>query len=147
LLGFMLAGLGTMAAIATNDPGFALEKNYYAKAVAYDHEIAQRGENARLGWSVDAELGTVRPGVETPLVVRLSDAGGPVSGASGRVEALRNASAGVVLEAHLEERSPGVYRALLPARRGGLWELRLAFERRGEHFTTTLRRDVLEAAR
>ena len=48
----MLIGLGTMATIATRDPGFALERDYYQKAVNYDRVIAQRGENARLGWSV-----------------------------------------------------------------------------------------------
>ncbi|HEX6764889.1 MAG TPA: FixH family protein [Polyangiaceae bacterium] len=144
LLAAMLTGLGTMAAIAVNDPGFALEKNYYAKAVAYDRVIAQRAENERLGWSIDAELDAPAPGAATPLVVRLRHRGGPVAGARGSVEAFSNANAGNVIETRFEEVEAGVYRASLPVRRGGLWEFRLAFERGSERFTATERRDVPE---
>ncbi|HEX6764498.1 MAG TPA: FixH family protein [Polyangiaceae bacterium] len=145
LLVCMLTGLGSMAAIAADDPGFALERDYYRKAVAYDREIAQRGENARLAWSAQTELGSASPGASTELVVRLRDQKGPVTGAMLSVEALRNATAARVLETKLAERAPGEYAGHLSMARGGLWELRLTAERGGERFTSVERRDVVEA--
>ena len=145
LLGTMLSGLSTMALIATNDPGFALERDYYKKAVGYDSVILQRGQNARLHWSIDAEVGKVRAVGPTPLTVKVSDALGPVSGARVSVEALRNASASTVLDARLIELTPGEYRALLPLSHGGLWELRLTVEHGRDRFTAVERRDVSEA--
>jgi nitrogen fixation protein FixH len=141
----MLAGLGAMAVIATRDPGFALERDYYAKAVAYDRVIAQRGENARLGWLLRSELGDASSGGVTPFVVSVRNAGGPVTGARVSVEALRNASAQRSVDATLAERAPGEYSGELALARGGLWELRLTVERGRERFTAVERRDVAEA--
>jgi hypothetical protein len=147
LLACMLAGLGTMATIAIRDPGFALERDYYKKAIAYDREIVQRNENARLGWAAVVETGAASSAGRTPLVVRLSDARGAVTGARARVEALRNAAAARVLDAELREAPAGVYTAELPLVHGGLWELRFSFERNGERMTAVVRRDVREATR
>lgn len=144
LLTSMLAGLGTMAVIAARDPGFALERRYYEKAVAYDGVIAQRAENARLGWLATADVGHAAP--DTLVVIRLREASGPLTGARVSVEALRNATAGVVLEADLTERAPGEYTCRIPMRRGGIWELRLRAERGSDRFTATLRTTVSEAA-
>jgi nitrogen fixation protein FixH len=141
----MLGGLGTMAAIATDDPGFALERNYYPKAVAYDREIAQRAENARLRWAVETEVGAAALPSGTPLVVRLRDERGPLSGARLSVEALRNAAAAHVLDVTLTERAPGEYAARIAMARGGIWELRLTAERGNERFTATKRHDVSES--
>ena len=146
LLTCMLAGLGTMALIATHDPGFALERDYYTKAVAYDGVIAQRAENARLGWSVDADVGLASSREGTLLVIRLKDVAEPVTGAQVSIEALRNAAAAVVLEAELAERSPGEYASRLPIRRGGLWEIRVTAKRGSDRFTSVERTTVPEAA-
>ena len=142
LLSCMLAGLGTMAIIATHDPGFALERDYYQKAVHYDREIAQRGENARLGWSVSTEFEFGIASGDPSLTVEVRDAAGPVTGAQVSVEALRNADAHNPIDATLVERAPGKYQGRLPMRRAGLWELRLTFERGRERFTAVERRDV-----
>jgi nitrogen fixation protein FixH len=145
LLACMLAGLGSMAVIATRDPGFALERDYYAKAVTYDRVIAQRAENARLGWSAQADVGRASSRDGTELVVRLKDAAGPATGARVRIEALRNASAGRVLEAELTERSAGEYEGRLPMHYGGLWEIRVTAERGNDRFTAVERKVVSEA--
>ncbi|HEX5101530.1 MAG TPA: FixH family protein [Polyangiaceae bacterium] len=145
LLTSMLGGLGTMAVIATDDPGFALERNYYEKAVNYDREIAQRGENARLGWKIETEIGRAAAS-GAPVVVRIRDGSGPVSGARLSLEALRNASASRVLDGALEERAPGEYAGRVAIARGGVWELRLTAERGAEKFTAVERRSVAESA-
>ena len=142
LLACMLAGLGSMALIATRDPGFALERDYYVKAVHYDREIAQRAVNARLGWSVVSTLGVAGQGSSTPLDVQIRTRAGLMKGARVSVQALRNASASVVLEARCEERAPGHYYAALPLGHGGLWELRFVVEHGADRFTQVVRHDV-----
>jgi hypothetical protein len=145
LLASMLAGLGTLAAIATNDPGFALERDYYRKAVRYDLEVLQRGENARLGWNLDATLTPDATG--TSLLVTARDARGPLAGARVSVEALENAHASIVYDLTLVEDAPGRYRGSLPAKRGGLWELRVRAERAQERFTEVVRVSLPEGSR
>jgi hypothetical protein len=140
----MLLGLGVMATIATRDPGFALERDYYQKAVHYDREIEQRAANAKLAWTLVTELSPSDRAGAYALVVRPRHAAGPLVGAIVQVEALRNASASNPIEATLVERSPGEYAATLPLRAGGLWEFRLAVEHRGARFTSVERRDVTE---
>lgn len=146
LLAAMVTGLGVMASIAVNDSGFALERDYYAKAVAYDTEIAQRAQNARLGWSLEATAAAAQVGKPSRLEVRLGDGTSALQHARVRVEALRNASAGRVLEAELREAAPGRYEAELPLGRGGLWEFRFTVTRDGARFTQAARLDVAEAA-
>jgi nitrogen fixation protein FixH len=141
----MLTGLGVMASLAIDDSSFALERDYYAKAVAYDTEIAQRAQNARLGWSVSASAAPAQRGKPSRIEARLSDAAGALDRARVKVEALRNASAGRVLEAELREVAPGQYEAELPLERGGLWELRFTATRDAARFTTSQRLDVPEA--
>lgn len=146
LLGAMVTGLGVMASIAVNDSGFALERDYYAKAVAYDEEIAQRAQNARLGWSLTVTAAAAQPATPSRVEVRLGDGQDKLERARVRVEALRNAAAGRVLEAELRETEPGRYAADLPLRRGGLWDFRFTVTRDGARFTKTERLDVAEAA-
>ena len=146
LLGAMVTGLGAMASIAVNDSGFALERDYYAKAVAYDGEIAQRAQNARLGWSLTADAAPAQARKSSRLEVRLGDGRGTLERARVHVEALRNAAAGRVLEAELRELAPGRYEAELPLGRGGLWDFRFTVTRDGSRFTKTERLDVAEAA-
>jgi hypothetical protein len=145
LLAAMLAGLGTMAAIAVNDPGFALERDYYAKAVRYDAEITQRAQNARLGWVLAMSADAAAPHSPSLLTLKVDGAQGPIAGARVRVEAFENARASLVLDAELLQTAPGVYQARLPLRRSGLWEFRFAVVRGAERFTGVVRHDVREA--
>jgi hypothetical protein len=93
LLAVMLAGLGTLAAIAADDPSFAVETDYYRKAVAWDRQLEQQAENARLARELKVEATPLGRGV-TRLTVRVNDAGGkPVSAGNVRLEAFPNARA------------------------------------------------------
>jgi len=147
LLGTLLAGLGTLAVIATGDPSFALEQNYYQKAVHYDDEIRQRDENARLGWKLETELVPAPKDGTVTLVVRARDALGSVAGARVKAEAFHNARASQVIDAELVETVPGEYRASVATKRPGLWEIRLVLERGQERFTEVVRRDLPEVRR
>jgi len=146
LLGALVSGLFVMASLAVDDSGFALERNYYAKAVAYDAEIAQRAQNARLGWTLVASTAPAERGETSRLTVRLGDSEGALERARVGVEALRNAAADRVLEAGLAEVAPGRYEAELPLGRGGLWEFRFTVVQKGVRFTRSERLDVAEVA-
>lgn len=147
LLTAMVGGLVTMAVIANDDPGFALERDYYAKAIGYDAEMAQRATNQQLGWHVEARCGAAEGEPCAELVASVNGPAGPVAGARVTVEALRNARAGRVLEAELRERAPGEYAATLAIDRGGIWEVRFTVDRDRDHFTESVRIEVPERAR
>jgi len=139
LLGAVLAGLGTMAAIAIRDPGFALEPDYYQKALAYDAEIEQRARNTELGWKV--ELGDIRArGRAAEIELALADAEGrPISGATVEFEAFAVARSSLRTTARAPETTPGIYRARVDGARGGLWEIRVDATLAGSRFTERLR--------
>ncbi|HEX2873403.1 MAG TPA: FixH family protein [Polyangiaceae bacterium] len=144
LLGSMLAGLGTLAYIAIDDPHFALEPDYYAKAVKWDQAQARAAESAASG---------IRLEVLQPLA---SDAFGqaelrlrvvdheqkPLTGARVQVEAFPNAYAANVQHATLQEVTPGVYSCKLARASAGLWELRISIEEGSRHFSQALRQDI-----
>lgn len=125
--------------VATSDPSYAVEDDYYRKAVAWDERRAQERHNAELGWRLDVDV-TPAPssGTEPTLSVRLSDpAGGPLDGASISLEAFHNARADEILRADLAPRGDGEYASGVAMRRPGVWELRFTVDRGGEHFTHT----------
>lgn len=136
------ANIGLMV-IAARDPGFAVEPDYYKKAIDWDGAMAQEARNAELGWSVAAEIERARPG-EGRLVARVTDrAGAPVAGARVAVEAFASARAAQVVTADLAPEAAGVYAASVPLGRAGLWELRVRVTRGEQVFTRTLSQDVV----
>lgn len=144
LLGVMLVGLGSLATIAADDPGFALERDYYQKAVAFDRELAQRAENARLEWKFDVSAGALGADGTATMRIEIAGPAGPLSGARVQVEALRNAAAFRVLEAFLPESGPGQYESELRFDHGGLWEVRVAAEQGNSRATHVARIQLAE---
>jgi nitrogen fixation protein FixH len=149
LVGILLLAAGANGILvyrATHDPSFAVEPDYYRKALAWDERQAEARRGEALGWALDAELAAGEP---TPAIaelrVRLRDrAGQPLRGATVEVAALHKARAARVLRARLEAdpAEPGLYRASLPARRRGLWELELRVVRGGDRLTRTVVREL-----
>lgn len=141
LLGAGVVGVLTLATIATRDPGFALERDYYQKAVHFDRQQAQWAENERLGYRLRAELAEGPSGRE--LVARVVDrSGAPLRGARVEVEAFANARAADRRTLELVEGDQGVYRAVLGNPRPGVWELRFVVVRAGDRSTETVRLEV-----
>ncbi len=128
--------------MAANDSRHAaVEPNYYQKAVAWDSTMAQEGRNEALGWNVDATL--ERMAEEALVRARFADrTAAPLAGARVVVEGIHNLDSERRIRGELQETAPGVYEAMLPMRRAGLWELRFTVDRRGEHFTAELRREL-----
>jgi hypothetical protein len=148
LLGSMLLGLGTLAYIATDDPHFALEPNYYDKAVHWDRTQAQACESEALGLRLTLLKplsATIDGKVELELSV--SDRKGvPFSGAEVRLEAFPNAFASRVQHVVLKEIAPGVYQSELSRGTPGLWELRFSVAQGEKRFQQALRRDMTRGA-
>lgn len=126
ILGITVIGNFAVMRIASNDPSFAVEPDYYSKAVAYDSTMAQQRKNLSLGWGVEAMLDTMVSGEMTKLTVHLrAPDASPLSGASVSVMARFNARANDTLTAQLSETEPGFYVASLPIHTPGEWEVRV----------------------
>lgn len=149
---WMLAGLlaaGVAANVyfmfrAVSDPSFAVEPDYYAKALAWDAHQAQAEENAELGWRVALAVATADRGTgRARVVATLADRDGRlVSGLIVGLTAFHNARASQVVTATLAETAEHAYAADIPVTRPGLWEFRVTAARGRERFTAVLDQDA-----
>ncbi len=146
IVALLVAGVGAnigLMVVATHDASFAVEPDYYEKALRWNETMAQEQRNAALGWSVAIDFeGMPRPG-QVKLTARIVDrAGHAVEGADVGVAAFHSARARQIITAALQPESSGRYSAALPLDRPGLWELRVRVERGEQVFTATLARDL-----
>jgi len=125
--------------VATSDPSFAVEENYYQKGLDWDSKRAQDRRNAELGWSLELDVARTRSPDGTIVVTArlIDDEGRPISDASIHLETFHNARAAYILEGDLEVNGEGSYSVTLPMRRPGLWEFRFEVTRAGHRFTHT----------
>jgi nitrogen fixation protein FixH len=125
--------------MATSDPSYAVEDDYYQKAVAWDEKRAQDRRNEDLGWLLEFSVTPPeKPGDPPILELSLLDVGGePLIGATVSVEASHNARGDDIVREVLREVGDGAYGASLPMRRNGRWELRFSVDRGTDHFTHT----------
>lgn len=131
--------------IAADDPSFAIERDYYARAVSWDSTVVQEARNRALGWRL---VPTLSAFADDGAVLRVSvrDAtGAAIADARVHVSALFVARANDVIELPLAP-DGAAYAARLPVARGGAWELRFVVERGGHRFTSTQRLEARPAA-
>jgi nitrogen fixation protein FixH len=143
VLAVTMAGNIWVMRLAGSDASFAVEPDYYRKAVDWDSTMAQSGRNIALGWDLDARLAPPDTDGSSRVTVALRGAdGAPIHDAVITLEATHNAHASRVLEAILQATGDGTYHALLPDAQRGIWELRFEASRSGDRFTATHRRDT-----
>ena len=133
--------------VANDDPSFAIEPDYYQKAVDWDSTLAQRRQNLVLGWHLSPRLDafTVRDGAL--LEVTLTDASGaPIRDATVKVAAFFNARANDIIDSTLARDSTG-YAVRLPVTHGGVWELQFDVTRGDQRFTAVSRVEAVPAGR
>lgn len=131
------------ARIATNDPNFAVEPDYYRKAVMWDSTLAESRRSEALRWRLIPVLGPVKNGAPSTLALDVRDsAGAIVKGAHVSVEARQIAYAENVTSATFGERGDGDYAAQMSLGRPGLWEFRILATRGTDRYETTLRMDA-----
>jgi hypothetical protein len=144
LLGTMLIGLGTMAYVAIDDPSFALESNYYDKAVHWDQNQQRARDSQALGLNLalGAPLSVSKAGKVT-VQLRVTDrATVAFSGADVALDAFPNAYANRVQRLILHEVEPGLYVGELSQGVRGLWELRVVVTQGVLRYDQILRADV-----
>jgi nitrogen fixation protein FixH len=141
----VLANLWVMR-VATNDPSFAIEPDYYQKAVAFDSTMADARRSLTLGWTATSTI-VASDSVGRPTVtVTIVDARqAPVEGATVNVVALANARANDILTATLRDIGGGRYQGSLAAQFMGLWEVRVDAVRGTEHFVASTRTTLAQS--
>lgn len=144
VLTLTVAGNVALYLVARDDPSFAIEPDYYAKAIAWDSTIAQARRNDTLGWRLTPTLEEFgRDGAR--LHVTLTDSTGRrIPDAVVNVSAMYVARAGHVLASTLERDDDG-YSTRLAVHDGGQWELRFDVTRGSDRFTAISRVEAMRA--
>lgn len=126
IVSLLVAHVGLMvsfAVIASSDPSFGVEPNYYEQALEWDKTRALMREPGEDGYAVTTALSPTGPG-RGELVVVLGRGDEPVSGATLSAIAFHAARAGDRQRVELTPRGPGTYGAELAVARDGSWEVR-----------------------
>lgn len=142
ILGLTVAANIWVMRVANDDPSFAIEPDYYKKAVQFDSTMASERRSAALGWTATSSIVTVDAKGATVTVTLRDAQQQPVTGASVRIAALANARANTILSANLTETAPGQYSAPLAAQRPGQWEVRVDATRGTDRFVASTRTDL-----
>ena len=144
MLGVNVAATGVLMWAARDPEANAIEPDYYRKAVAWDSSAAARARGVALGWTLDAALGPLGADGGATITVTLGERGAtPLEGATVTLEAIHNAHARHPVRATLPGAGPGRYRARVPLRWAGRWELRLEVARDGVRVPASLRREAV----
>lgn len=128
-----------MVYMATSDPSFAVEPDYYQKALHWDDMAARQRVSNQLGWSVaiavsdQADLYKVRR-----LTCLLTDRNGePIDGAEIEMLAFSHAQGSQRIHSVLEPAGAGRYHTDMRVVRPGLWEFRIAARHGDQQFIQT----------
>lgn len=129
----VVCGITVIAAVG--DPSYAVEDDYYQKAVDWDRAREIESDSAKLGWHADATLASG----DGTLTVTLTDAdGNPVGDAFVRVLVFHHARRGDAKQLVLTSQGDGGYQAMLSRPREGQWQVRITATRGGNLFVRTL---------
>jgi hypothetical protein len=129
-------------AVAGDDPSFAIEPDYYAKAVAWDSTMAQATRNAALGWHIAPSLAPFTKQGARLTAALVDSTSTRIGGARVIVSAVYVARAGTVFTDTLAADGDG-YSGILPVAHAGQWELRFDVTRGTDRFTATARVDAI----
>ena len=141
LLAIPVVAGGYLAYMATHDPTFAVEADYYRKAVAWDQTMAQERANAQLGWR--AAVTATAAGPKRDVAVALQDkAGANLADVKVHIDGFFLARSKDMQTADAQPGADGRYHALLDLPHGGLHEFRVRAERGKDVFTVTSRVDL-----
>lgn len=130
--------------IASADPSFAIEPNYYARAVGWDSTVAQEQLNRALGWHVVPTLSRFNDDGAVLRVSLTDSTGRAITGARVSVSALYVGRANDVFDVRLAPAGAD-YTARLPVKHRGAWELRFTVSQGSRRFTFTQRLDAQPA--
>ncbi len=144
ILGVTIAGNLWVMRIARGDPSFAVEENYYQRAVHFDAQRGVEQRSDRLGWTLELSAGPASPSGSQLLVTLRDAAGMPVDSATVIVRLTRVARAQTVIPVPLAPVEGG-YGARVPFDAAGLWDVAVEARRGPARFVAARRVDVANA--
>lgn len=149
LLAMQVGISGTMIAIATSDRSFAVEPNYYQKALHWDAQRAEQRASDALGWTLGLEIAdnADAQGLRDVRCTLSDKQGLAVRGAALRVEAFARSRGADRRFARLAQQPDGSYAAPMNIDRAGTWEFRVTSSDGAQPFGRTLIVEVPAAQR
>ncbi|MEM6273781.1 MAG: FixH family protein [Myxococcota bacterium] len=147
LTALLVGGVGMNIAMvlrAADDPSFAVEEDYYKRAVEWDQHRAAVRESKALGWSIRIDPRLERSGPSHHIVLDadiVDRFGRPVSDATVQVKAVHLARAAYPLHATMD-RKRDRFSAVLNSNRAGQWEFSFVVERGDERFEDQKRAEL-----
>lgn len=140
LIGQVVFGIW-MAHVANDDPHFAAEPNYYARAIDWDATMAQSRADKALGWKSAATMARAA-GTGATLHLTLHDSTGALVRADSVVVRALAVAHSLTVHALTLARDATGYSAQLPVAANGLWEVDVRAMRGADLFTATLRTEL-----
>ena len=121
-------GVIAMVVVSGRDASFAIEPDYYEKALAWDETSRLRAASDSLGWTTESKLKSGVDGQELQITLR-DRLGRPLEGAAVQVEFYHHVRAADRQTVQLSPRGEGAYAAAARMSRPGLWQLRIRADR------------------
>ncbi|MHB8972248.1 MAG: FixH family protein [Pirellulaceae bacterium] len=120
-----------MAYVAVSDRSFAVEPDYYQKALHWDSLQSQLQANSRLGWNIRIDVSLQTDILQNrDIRCTITDrSGNPVEGANVELVAFPHARGIERSTVALAPAGSGCYGVRIRMSRGGLWEFRIAATR------------------
>jgi len=131
--------------LATSDPSFAVEKDYYRKALAWDETAAARRASDALGWTAVVEVARdpLPSGERTIRVLLFDDQREPITDATVTVEAFAHARSRDRARPELTASPDGSYTGRFRPGLAGLWQFRVHASRGEDSFDSDLDQFVI----
>lgn len=147
VVGLLLSGVGLniyMVVVAVRDPSFAVEQNYYQKALSWDKIMAQERVNVQLGWNIALQTKVVQDkGGRMLLQAHIQDKQGhTVPNTKIQVEAFHNARSQHRMQRDLVRTPQNLHHTTLPFSRKGIWLFHFTVSRGNQRFTQQIRREI-----
>jgi len=133
-----------MVSMALNDPSFAVETNYYKKALRWDQTMAEKRKSEQLGWTIKAKA---KPQIANRKAMIQVEAqifdrkGKIVKGAHVSLEAFHNGRSKRRFHKDLG-RTNDVHKVTINSYRSGLWVFHYTVLRGKQRFMQVIRQEI-----
>lgn len=131
--------------LASSDPSFSIEQDYYRKALEWDESAAARRASEALGWTVVVEVARdpLPSGERTVRVLLFDDQRRPITDAAVTLEAFAHARSGDRAHPQLTPSPDGSYTGRFRPALAGLWSFHVRATRGEDHFRSDLDQFVI----
>lgn len=146
LIGLNVSVVALTLYLAHSDASFAVEPDYYQKALAWDESTRLAARSADLGWKAALDVSASGTAREPWISLRLTDRqGAAVADARVEVTAFASARASERRKVPLREVAPGVYSAALTGAQAGTWEFAISADKGADRFQASVEHRIAAA--